>query len=113
MHSTCTLGKYEESRKVDQNVYIGMIKSLIYLATTRPDILLSVCLCARFHSNPKKSHLTVVKRIFRYLRGTTNLGLLYKKSKDYKLIGFCDADYARDIFERKSTVEAVSFWVKI
>ena len=48
-------------------------------------------------------HLTVVKRIFRYLKGTTNLGLLYKKSSDYKLVGFCDANYAGDRIERKST----------
>jgi len=52
---------------------------------------------------PRESHLTVVKRIFRYLKGTTNLGLLYRKSLDYKLIGFCDADYAGDKIERKST----------
>jgi len=41
-------------------------------------------LCARFQSDPRESHLTVVKRIFRYLKGTTNLGLLYRKSLDYK-----------------------------
>jgi len=68
-----------------------------------PYILFSVCLCARFQSDPRESHLTVVKRIFRYLKGTTNLGLLYKKSLDYKLIGFCDADYAGDRIEKKST----------
>ena len=50
-----------------------------------------------------KSHLTAVKGIFRYLKGTTNLGLLYRKSLDYKLIGFCDADFAGDRIERKST----------
>ena len=60
-------------------------------------------MCARFQSNPRESHLTAVKRIFRYLKGTTNLGLLYRKSLDYKLVGFCDADYAGDRIERKST----------
>jgi len=60
-------------------------------------------LCARFQSNPREPHLTAVKRIFRYLKGTTNLGLLYKKSSDYKLVGFCDANYAGDRIERKST----------
>ena len=65
--------------------------------------LFSVCLCARFQSDPRESHLAVVKRIFRYLKGTTNLGLLYRKSLDYKLIGFSDADYAGDKIERKST----------
>ncbi|KAK2369536.1 putative mitochondrial protein [Trifolium repens] len=71
--------------------------------SSRPDILYSVCLCARFQSDPREPHLTVVKRIFRYLKGTTNLGLLYKKSLDSKLVGFCDADYAGDKIERKST----------
>ena len=77
-----------------------MIGSLLYLTASRPDILFSVCLCARFQSDP---NLTAVKRIFRYLKGTTNLGLLFKKSSDYKLVGFCDADYAGDRIERKST----------
>jgi len=82
-----------------------MIGSLLYLTASRPNILFSVCLCARFQSDPRESHLTTVKRIFRYLKGTTNLGLLYRKSLNYnyKLIGFCDADYAGDRIERKST----------
>jgi len=60
-------------------------------------------LCARLQSNLRESQLTVVKRIFRYLKGTTNLGLLYRKSLDYKLVGFCDVDHAGDRIERKST----------
>jgi len=80
-----------------------MIGSLLYLTASRPDILFNVCLCARFQSDPREPHLIAVKRIFRYLKGTTNLGLLYKKSSDYKLVGFCDADYAGDRIERKST----------
>ena len=73
-----------------------MIGSLLYLTASRPDILFSVCLCARFQSDPRESHLTDVKRIFRYLKGSTNLGLLYRKSLDYKLVEFCDADYDGD-----------------
>ena len=73
-----------------------MIGSLLYLTASRPNILFSVCLCARFQSDPREAHLTAVKRIFRYLKGTTNLGLLYMKSSDYKLVGFCDADYVGD-----------------
>jgi len=89
--------------KLDQKLYRGMIGSLLYLTASRPDILFSVCLCARFQSDPREPHLTAVKRIFWYLKGTTNLGLLYKKSSDYKLVGFCDANYASDRIERKST----------
>ena len=98
MHPTCTLSKEDTRSKVDQ---LGMIGSLLYLTASRPDMLFSVCLCARFQSALRESHLTVVKRIFRYLKGTTNLGLLYRKSLDYKLVGFCDVDYAGDKIERK------------
>ena len=103
MHPTCILGKDEVSKKVDQKLYRGMIGSLLYLTASRPDILFSVCLCARFQSDPRESHLTAVKRILRYLKGTTNVGLFYRKSKDFKLVGYCDADYAGDRVERKST----------
>jgi len=103
MHPTCTLSNEDQGSKVDQKLYRGMIGSLLYLTASRPDILFSVCLCARFQSDPRETHLTVVKRIFRYLKGTTNLGLMYKKSSDYKLVGFCDADYGGDRIERKST----------
>jgi len=113
MHPTCILSKEDTGSKVDHKLYRGMIGSLLYLTASRPDILFSVCLCARFQSDPKESHLTDVKRIFRYLKGTTNFGLLYRKSLDYKLVGFCDADYAGDRIERKSTMETVSFLVRI
>jgi len=103
MHSTWTLSKEDTGTKVDEKLHRGMIGSLLYLTASRPDILFSVCLCARFQSERKESHLTVVKRVFRYLKGTTNLGLLYGKSLDYKLVGFCDDDYAGDRIERKST----------
>jgi len=108
MHPTCTLSKEDTGSKVDQKMYRGMIGSLLYLTASRPDILFSVCLCARFQPDPRESHLTVVKRIFRYLKGTTNLGLLYRKSLD-KLVGFYDADYARDRIEKKLTSENCQF----
>ena len=109
MHPTSNLGKDESSKTVEQKLYRGMISSLLYLTAIRPNILFSVCICACFHSDPKESHLTTVKRIFRYLKGTTNHGLLYNKSKDYKLVGFCDADYAGNRIERKSTSGGCQF----
>jgi hypothetical protein len=54
-------------KSVDQKVYRSMIGSLLYLCASRPDIMLSVCMCARFQADPKEAHLTVVKRILRYL----------------------------------------------
>src|ERR1044072_3329998 len=103
MHLTCILEKEEVSAKVCQKLYRGMIGSLLYLTASRPDILFSVHLCARFQSDPRETHLTDVKRILRYLKGTTNLGLIYKKTTEYKLSGFGDADFAVDRIERKST----------
>ena len=85
-YPTYILEKEEVSKKVEHEVYRGMICSLLYLKASRPDILYSVCLCARFQSDPRESHLTVVKRIFKYLKGTTNLCLFYRKSSDYSLV---------------------------
>lgn len=109
MHPTCCLGKDEVSKKVDQKIYRGMIGSLLYLTATRPDIQFSICLCARFQSDPRESHLTAVKRILRYLKGTTNVGMSYRKSDKYKLVRFCDADFAGDRVEKRALLEAVSF----
>jgi hypothetical protein len=61
-------------KSVDQKVYRSMIGSLLYLCASRPNIMLSVCMCARFQANPKEVHLRVVKRIMRYLVYTPNLG---------------------------------------
>ena len=109
MHPTCILEREEVSKKVEQKVYRGMIGSLLYLTASRPDILFNVCICARFQSDPRESHLTAVKRIFKYLKGTTNLGLFYRKSSGYSLVGYCDADFAGDRVERKSTSGSCQF----
>ncbi|GJU11485.1 retrovirus-related pol polyprotein from transposon TNT 1-94 [Tanacetum coccineum] len=77
MSSDAKLTKDEECKSVDSTKYRGMIGSLLYLTTSRPDIMFSVYLCARFQEDPKTSHLEAVKRIFRYIKGTTHLGLWY------------------------------------
>ncbi|RDX94565.1 hypothetical protein CR513_23044, partial [Mucuna pruriens] len=69
--------------------------------------MFSICLCARFQLDPRKSHLKVVKRIFRYLISATNLCLLHKKNQDFRLVGYCDANYARDKIKRKSTEDFI------
>ena len=77
--------------------------SLLYLTASRPDIQLSVGICARFQSNPKQSHLNVVKRIMRYLVGATNLSLWYKKGTFCDVTSYYDVNFAGDRVERKST----------
>ena len=86
-----------------------MIGSLLYLTASRPDIMFSVCLCARFEACPKESHLIAVIRILRYLKDTTNLGIWYPKFTSFELIGYSDADYAGCRLDRKSTSGSCQF----
>ncbi|KAJ9544596.1 hypothetical protein OSB04_024303 [Centaurea solstitialis] len=104
------LGPDLASKSVDQKVYRSMIGSLLYLTATRPDIMFATCFCARFQANPKESHLAVVKRILRYLKGTQELGLWYPKDSSFELISFTDADYDGCKLDRKSTYGSCQFF---
>ncbi|GJY75864.1 retrovirus-related pol polyprotein from transposon TNT 1-94 [Tanacetum coccineum] len=97
------LGPDLAGKPVNETSYRGMIGSLMYLTATRPDIQFSTVLCARYQSNPKESHLTAVKRILRYLKGTPTLGLYYPKCLGFDLKGYSDSDYAGCNMDRKST----------
>ncbi|GKE18721.1 hypothetical protein Tco_1426298 [Tanacetum coccineum] len=72
---------------------------------SRPDIMFNVCLCARFQEAPKTSHLKAVKRIFRYIKGTTHLGLWYPKGTGIEIVVYVDSDHAGDYVDQKSTSE--------
>ncbi|KAI3669723.1 hypothetical protein L6452_41087 [Arctium lappa] len=98
-----TLNKDPAGKPVNVTAYRGMIGSLLYLTTIRPDIMYSTCLCARYQSEPKESHLIAVKRIFRYMKGTPNLGLWYPKDTGFDLIGYSDSDFSGCKLYRKST----------
>jgi len=76
---------------------------LLYLTANRPDIQFGVCLCARFQSNPKESHFKAAKRILKYLKGTTNVGLWYPNESNIVLRGFSYFDYAGCKLDKKST----------
>lgn len=78
------------------------------MTISRRHIFFKVCLCSRFQCDPKKYHLTIVKRTFRYLSGTINVGLFYYKFLEYKLVGYCD-DYVRDKLKSKTTRESYPF----
>jgi hypothetical protein len=95
-------------KSIDQKVYRSMIWSLLYLCALRPDIMLSVCMCVRFQSNPKEDHLRAVKRIMRYLVYTPKFGLWYPKGT-FDLIRYSDADYAGCKIDRKSTSGTCQF----
>jgi hypothetical protein len=96
-------------KTVYQKVYRSMIGSLLYLWASRPDIMLFVCMCARFQANPKEVHLRAVKRIMRYLVYTPKFGLWYPKGSTFDLIGYCDVDYAGCKIDRKSTSRTCQF----
>jgi hypothetical protein len=89
--------------------YQSMIGSLLYLCASRPNIMLSVCMCARYQSDPKECHLVVVKRILRYLVSTPCFGICYLKGSTFDLIGYSDSDYAGCKVDRKSTLGTCQF----
>nr|KYP51091.1 Retrovirus-related Pol polyprotein from transposon TNT 1-94 [Cajanus cajan] len=109
MHPSTTLGLDEESLDVDSTMYRGMVGSLLYLTSSRPDIMFSVCVWARFQVRPKEVHFQAVKRILRYIKGTPNLGISFYRSHNFSLLGYCDADYVGDKWERKSTSRGCHF----
>ncbi|XP_070034818.1 secreted RxLR effector protein 161-like [Nicotiana tomentosiformis] len=88
---------------VNESMYRGIIGSLMYLIASRPDIVFSMGLYARFQSNPKESHLKAAKRILRYLKGTQDLVLYYPSGDNFDLIGYTGADYVGYLVDRKST----------
>nr|GEU85149.1 hypothetical protein [Tanacetum cinerariifolium] len=89
---------------VDATKYRSMIGALMYLTSSRPGIVHATCVCARYQAHPIEKHLKEVKRIFRYLWGTVNMGLWYMKDSGFELTGFSDADYAgcKDTFKSTS-----------
>ncbi|GKD55864.1 uncharacterized mitochondrial protein-like protein [Tanacetum coccineum] len=103
METNKALTKDEDGEDVDIHLYSLMIGSLIYLTSSRLDIMFSVCASSRFQVQPKVSHLNAVKRIFRYLKGRPKLGLWYPKDSPFILEAFSDSDYAGASLDRKST----------
>ncbi|GKD96684.1 hypothetical protein Tco_1380581, partial [Tanacetum coccineum] len=106
METKKALIKHEEAEDVDVHLYKSMIGSLMCLTASRPDIMFAVCACARFQVTPKGSHLHVVKKIFRYLKGQPKLGFWYPRDSPFD---FFDGDYARASLDRKSTTRGCQF----
>ncbi|WVZ70375.1 LOW QUALITY PROTEIN: hypothetical protein U9M48_019049 [Paspalum notatum var. saurae] len=103
MSTNTALDADEDGEAVHQKEFRGMIGSLLYLTATRPDIPFAVCLCARYQASPRTSHRQAMKRIFRYLKFTPELGLWYSSGSSLFLRGFSDADHAGCRIDRKST----------
>ncbi|GJX16072.1 putative ribonuclease H-like domain-containing protein [Tanacetum coccineum] len=107
------LVKDEEASDVDVHLYRSMIGSLMYLTASRPNIMFAVCACSRFQVTPKTSHLSVVKRIFRYLKGKPKLGLWYPRVSSFDLEAYSDSDYAGANLDRKSTTGEAEYVVAV
>ncbi|GKD73387.1 putative ribonuclease H-like domain-containing protein [Tanacetum coccineum] len=109
METSKPLMKDENAEDVDVHLYRSMIGSLMYLTSSRPDIMFTVCACARFQVTPKVLHLHAVKRIFRYLKGQPKLGLWYPKDSPFDLEAYTDSDFASASLDRKSTTGGCQF----
>nr|GFC96202.1 uncharacterized mitochondrial protein AtMg00810-like [Tanacetum cinerariifolium] len=96
-------------KPVDHTDYRSMIGSLMYVTSSRPDIMFATCMCARYHANPNEHHVSAVKRIFGYLKGTINLVLWYLKDFGFNLTAYSVADHARGHLDRKGTSGSVQF----
>nr|GEX51350.1 hypothetical protein [Tanacetum cinerariifolium] len=103
------LDEDKEGKVVDPSHYRGMIGTLLYLTTSRPDLQFAICMCARYQARPTEKHLHAVKRIFHYLRETVNRGLWYPKDSSIALRAFADADHAGCQDTRRSTSGRLQF----
>ncbi|GJX06776.1 putative ribonuclease H-like domain-containing protein [Tanacetum coccineum] len=108
METSKPLTKDENVEDVNVHLYRSMIVSLMYLTSSRPDIMFAVCACARFQVTPKVSHLHDVKRIFRYLKGQPKLGLWYPKDSLFDLEAYTNSEYGASL-DRKSTIGGYQF----
>ena len=109
MAITTKLDKHEQGKNIDIKLYYSMIGSLLYLMASMPDIIFSICLCARFQSCPEESHAIAVKHIIRYLKDTIGIGLWYPNTRQFSMMSYSDADYASCRVDRKSTSETCQF----
>ncbi|GJV45344.1 hypothetical protein Tco_1429880 [Tanacetum coccineum] len=109
METQKPLLKDEDGDEVHVHMYRSMIGSLMYLTSSRLDIMFAMCACARYQVNPKVSHLYAVKRSFSYLKGQPKLGLWYPKDYRFNLVAYTNSDYARASLNRKSTIGGCQF----
>ena len=105
MEPRLKLSKKSGASVVNATEYRSIVRSLRYLVNTRPDLAYSVGIVSRYMEAPTTEHLSAVKHILRYIKGTTNFGCVYTRDEGgkIKLYGYSDSDMAGDIDDRKST----------
>lgn len=92
---------------MDTTLFKQIVGNLMYLTSTRPYIMHAVNLISRHMENPTEVHLLVAKTIFRYLKGITYFGILYKYGEKSSMLRYSDSDFAGDLDDRKSSSGAV------
>ncbi|CAM8908110.1 unnamed protein product [Rhodiola kirilowii] len=105
-----SLGKEKSSPHIDQTLYRWMTGSFLYISASRPDIMYSVCLCARFQDDPWETHLKAVKRILCYMKGTGTLCLWYPRNADLRLVGYTNTEFTGNKVDQKSTSGMAQFF---
>lgn len=97
------LSKSGDGNKVDLTTYKQLIGSLMYITSTRPDLMYVVCLLSRYMADPYEQHMEAAKRVLRYMKGTLGFGVFYRRKEVSELMVYTDSDYAGDIDDRRST----------
>ncbi|KAK2976087.1 hypothetical protein RJ640_009519 [Escallonia rubra] len=97
------LKREDGGSKVDATFYRSMVRNLLYLTATRPDIMFAASLLSRFMQAPSHFHLGATKRVLRYIQGTIDYGIMNGRSKEVKRTGFCDSDFGGCKDDMKST----------
>ncbi|GKE95937.1 gag-pol polyprotein, partial [Tanacetum coccineum] len=100
---------FSKATPIDQTKYHSMVGALMYLTTSRPDIVHAICYYARYQAKPTENHLKEVKRIFRYLKNTIHVGLWYPKDTGFELTAFLYSDHTGYLDTRKSTSGDIQF----
>ncbi|XP_035838071.1 secreted RxLR effector protein 161-like [Helianthus annuus] len=109
MEARLDIEKDEKGKLVDATKFRSLIGSLRYLLHTRPDLSYSVGVISRFMQEPKESHLKVLKHILRYVKGTLNFGLKYKRGRISSIVGYSDSSHSTDQSDGKSTTGMVFY----
>jgi hypothetical protein len=97
------LKKEDGGKKVDDTLYRSLVGNLLYLISTRPDVMFLTSLLSRFMHSPSHFHFAATKRVLRYIQGTTGYGIRYYRNYTVKLLGFCDSDWGGCVDDMKST----------
>ena len=105
----CKLSKDDESKEAYQRLYKSMIGSLLYVTTSRLDVMQEVGQVARFQATQKETHVLAVKSIFRYLKGSIDFGIWYPKENDLNMVAYTDVEWERNIDDRKITSGATLY----